>query len=213
MLKDPTGDAALLRDQLRRADRPVRAHRRLRRARRARVQRRSRVLARHVCSASSISKRCARASRADPPRRVRRDRSRGAADPAFTSLLLGSVHVPAAAKCDRGSDRAAASMRATVRSCTQTLSAGHASLLHRLSGGLDSSIVAGCLARASTQPRIACYTYFNPQGRSDERPWARLAAEHSGFEHLECPVIPAEISFADLVRARPATEPCHCCRT
>jgi asparagine synthase (glutamine-hydrolysing) len=105
------------------------------------------------------------------------------------------------------SARAAAAVRATVRSCTQTLSAGHASLLHRLSGGLDSSIVAGCLARVSTQPRIACYTFFNPQGRSDERPWARLAAEHSGFEHLECPVLPAEINFADLVRVRPATEP------
>src|SRR3546814_3602235 len=42
-----------------------------------------------------------------------------------------------------------------------------------------SSIVAGCLGRASTQPRITCYTFFNPQGRSDERPWARLAAERS----------------------------------
>ena len=98
-------------------------------------------------------------------------------------------------------------MRATVRSCTQTLSAGHASLLHRLSGGLDSSIVAGCLGRASQEPPIACYTFFTPHGRSDERPWARLAAEHSGFEHLEYPVIPAEIDFADLVRGRPATEP------
>jgi asparagine synthase (glutamine-hydrolysing) len=103
--------------------------------------------------------------------------------------------------------RAAEAMRATVRSCTQALSGGHASLLHRLSGGLDSSIVAGCLGRASTQPRITCYTYFNPHGRSDERPWARLAAEHTGFEHLEYPIVPAEISFADLVRPRPATEP------
>jgi asparagine synthase (glutamine-hydrolysing) len=103
--------------------------------------------------------------------------------------------------------RAAESMRATVRSCTQALSGGHASLLHRLSGGLDSSIVAGCLGRASTQPRIACYTYFNPDGRSDERPWARLAAEHTGFEHLEYPIVPAEVSFTDLVRPRPATEP------
>src|SRR4030095_3037694 len=58
-------------------------------------------------------------------------------------------------------DRAAAAVHATVRSCTQALSAGHASLLHRLSGGLDSSIVAGCLARASAPPRVACYTYFN----------------------------------------------------
>jgi len=104
-------------------------------------------------------------------------------------------------------DRAATSMRATVRSCTQTLSAGHASLLHRLSGGLDSSIVAGCLGRASTEPRIACYTFFNPHGRSDERPWARMAAEHSGFEHLECPVVPEEVDFAALLRARPAPEP------
>ncbi len=105
------------------------------------------------------------------------------------------------------SRRAAASMHATVRSCTQALSAGHASLLHRLSGGLDSSIVAGCLSRASTLPRIACYTFFNPQGRSDERPWARLAAEHAGFAHLECPISPAEVGFAELVRTRPATEP------
>jgi asparagine synthase (glutamine-hydrolysing) len=102
---------------------------------------------------------------------------------------------------------AAAAMRATVRSCTQTLYAGHASLLHRLSGGLDSSIVAGCLGRASTQPRITCYTYFNPEGRSDERPWARLAAEHTGFEHVECPIVPANVPLADLVRPRPATEP------
>ena len=104
-------------------------------------------------------------------------------------------------------ERAATAMRATVRSCTQTLSAGHASVLHRLSGGLDSSIVAGCLGRASSQPRITCYTYFNPHGRSDERHWARLAAEHAGFELLERPIIPADVSFADLVRPRPATEP------
>jgi asparagine synthase (glutamine-hydrolysing) len=104
-------------------------------------------------------------------------------------------------------ERAAAALRATVRSCTQTLSAGHASLLHRLSGGLDSSIVAACLGRPSTQPRITCYTYFNPEGRSDERPWARLAAERAGVEHLEYPIAPANVPLADLVRPRPATEP------
>jgi asparagine synthase (glutamine-hydrolysing) len=104
-------------------------------------------------------------------------------------------------------ERAAAAVNATVRSCTQALSGGHSSLLHRLSGGLDSSIVAGCLARASSLPRIACYTYFNPRGRSDERPWALLAAEHTGFEHIECPIEPARVRLADLVRPRPATEP------
>ena len=103
--------------------------------------------------------------------------------------------------------RAAAAMHATVRSCAQALAAVHANLLHRLSGGLDSSIVAGCLRRASTQPRITCYTFFNPEGRSDERPWARAAADHAGFEHLERPIAPAAVNFAELVRTRPATEP------
>jgi asparagine synthase (glutamine-hydrolysing) len=104
-------------------------------------------------------------------------------------------------------NRAAAAVNATVRSCTQALSGGHSSLVHRLSGGLDSSIIAGCLARASSLPRIACYTYFNPRGRSDERPWARLAAEHAGFEYVECPIDPARVQLVDLVRPRPATEP------
>jgi asparagine synthase (glutamine-hydrolysing) len=104
-------------------------------------------------------------------------------------------------------EQAAVAMRATVRSCTQTLSAGHASMLHRLSGGLDSSIVAGCLAQVSSRPRIACYTYYNPHGRSDERPWARLATEHTGFEHFEFPIVPADIPFADLVRTRSSVEP------
>jgi asparagine synthase (glutamine-hydrolysing) len=104
-------------------------------------------------------------------------------------------------------ERAAVAVRATVRSCTQALSAGHPSLLHRLSGGLDSSIVAACLGRPFSPPRIACYTFCNPQGRSDERPWARLAAEHLGFEHIECPILPADVPLADLVRTRPATEP------
>lgn len=103
--------------------------------------------------------------------------------------------------------RAAAAVHATVRSCTQALSAGHTSLLHRLSGGLDSSIIAGCLDRASSQPRLVCYTYFNPRGRSDERPWARLAADHTGFEHVECPIDPADVQLSDLARPRPATEP------
>ncbi|HJY42634.1 MAG TPA: asparagine synthase-related protein [Steroidobacteraceae bacterium] len=104
-------------------------------------------------------------------------------------------------------DRAAAAVNATVRSCTQALSDGHSSVLHRLSGGLDSSIVAGCLPHASSLPRITCYTYFNPHGRSDERRWARFAAEHSGFEHVECPIEPAQVQLAELVRPRAATEP------
>ncbi|MGH8176114.1 MAG: asparagine synthase-related protein [Steroidobacter sp.] len=104
-------------------------------------------------------------------------------------------------------ERAIRSLRATVRGCTSSWAGCHTSVLHRLSGGLDSSIVAGCLKDAPTNPRIACYTYYNPRGRSDERPWARLAARHVGCEHLEYPISPADIDLRSVLRTPPSVEP------
>lgn len=104
-------------------------------------------------------------------------------------------------------DAAARTMRATVRGATHSLAACHESLLLRLSGGLDSSIISGCLKDAPTRPRIACYTYFNPRGRSDERPWARLAAAHAGFEHIECAVKPEDLDLQALLQMPPSVEP------
>jgi asparagine synthase (glutamine-hydrolysing) len=104
-------------------------------------------------------------------------------------------------------ETAGRSMRATIRSATHSLAACHESLLLRLSGGLDSSIVSGCLRDVPIGPRIACYTYFNPRGRSDERPWARLAAQHAGFEHIECAVTPEDLDLHALLQMPPAVEP------
>lgn len=104
-------------------------------------------------------------------------------------------------------DVAARAMRATVRSATHTLAGCHENLLLRLSGGLDSSIINGCLKDAPTQPKVTCYTHFNPRGRSDERPWARLAAGHSGFEHLEQPIVPEDIPLETSLQMPPSVEP------
>ena len=104
-------------------------------------------------------------------------------------------------------DAAGHSMRTTIRSITHSLAARHESVLLRLSGGLDSSIISGCLKDAPTRPRVACYTYFNPRGRSDERPWARLAAEHAGFEHIECAISPADLGLEALLQMPPSVEP------
>ena len=204
----PDRQPAVLRDALGERGRLLLAHRRLRRARSATIYDRSGVPARTRARLQRPATQFARGSRAGPraanassstPQPSQLVRSRRAYWNPFTFVdPRRAIEDP---------EQAAAAMRATVRSCTQALSAGHASLLHRLSGGLDSSIVAGCLGRPSTQPRIACYTYFNPDGRSDERQWARLAAEHAGFEHLECPIAPADVPLADLTRPRPATEP------
>lgn len=104
-------------------------------------------------------------------------------------------------------NRAARAMRATVHSATHSLASCHASLLLRLSGGLDSSIINGCLKAAPTMPHVTCYTHFNPRGRLDERPWARLAAGHSGFEHVEYPIVPEQIDLRGALQMPPSVEP------
>lgn len=102
---------------------------------------------------------------------------------------------------------AARAMSATVRSCTHTHAREHQSALHRLSGGLDSSIIAACLGDAPEKPKLSCYTYFFPGGRSDERPWARLAASRCGLRHEEHAVTPASIPLSSVLDAPPSVEP------
>jgi asparagine synthase (glutamine-hydrolysing) len=104
-------------------------------------------------------------------------------------------------------DRAARALRGTVRSCTHALAGCHESLLHRLSGGLDSSIVSGCLSDAPSKPRITAFTYYNPRSSSDERPWAQLAAFHTGCDHVETALGARDIRLATMHRMRPAAAP------
>ena len=61
-------------------------------------------------------------------------------------------------------------MRSAVQAATSSWATLHPSLLLRLSGGLDSSIVAGCLGRRPNKSRFAAYTYF-----SSQRPLRRTA--------------------------------------
>lgn len=101
---------------------------------------------------------------------------------------------------------AARAMRSAVKGATSSWASVHPSLLLRLSGGLDSSIIAGCLKDAGAA-RFSAYTYFSPAGRSDERPWARLAARHSGCEHIEYPISPMEMDLRIGLQMQPALEP------
>lgn len=102
---------------------------------------------------------------------------------------------------------AAHAMRSTVQASVSSWVKAHPSLLLRLSGGLDSSIIAGCLGNAPDKSRFVAYTYFSPNGRSDERPWAKLAAQHSGCEHIECPISPAQMDLTMAARMEPSPEP------
>jgi asparagine synthase (glutamine-hydrolysing) len=98
-------------------------------------------------------------------------------------------------------------LRATVRSATATLSRRHDGVLVRLSGGLDSSIVSGCLKATNGALRVRSYAYFVSGGRSDERRWARLAAEHCGYDLIEVPLEPWNIRLESPAPMQPTVAP------
>lgn len=102
--------------------------------------------------------------------------------------------------------RAANAMRDTIKHCIHTLARAHEPLLLRLSGGLDSSIVAGCLGDVRHPERITCHTYFNPRSTADVRPWARLAAQHARLRHVECSSDPDAMDLRALTGLAPSYE-------
>jgi asparagine synthase (glutamine-hydrolysing) len=82
-------------------------------------------------------------------------------------------------------DEAAYEIRRAAHACIHAWASLHPSILHMLSGGLDSSIVLGCLARAPTRPRITCLNQHSPGCDGDERSYARLATLHNHCALIE----------------------------
>lgn len=104
-------------------------------------------------------------------------------------------------------ESAADALRLTAYRCTHALASPHARVLHRLSGGLDSSIVLGCLHHGPTHPEVTAYTYFMPGTKADERPWARLAAARAHCQHREVAFEPGELRLERLLDLAPDVEP------
>lgn len=116
-----------------------------------------------------------------------------------------------------------------LRSAVQTAISGwascHESILHLLSGGLDSSIVAGCLGELSIRPKVTCLNHFTMigaddevyrtsddlgknsslirryAGNADERRFARQTAARWGFALAERERIVADVDLARLCEA------------
>jgi asparagine synthase (glutamine-hydrolysing) len=102
---------------------------------------------------------------------------------------------------------AAKVLRATVMSCVHSLARHHTSVLAQTSGGLDSSIVLGCLGTAPNKPDVTCYTAYAADGVCDERRWARFAARRGNLRHVERGVDPRSIIYRDMRRLAPTIEP------
>ena len=81
-------------------------------------------------------------------------------------------------------------MRRTVTQCVSSWAACRSSILHELSGGLDSSIVLACLAAAPSKPRVTCCTHVTDSPEGDERYYAHLMARHAHVPLTELPLRP-----------------------
>jgi asparagine synthase (glutamine-hydrolysing) len=105
---------------------------------------------------------------------------------------------------------AGAVLRSSVESTVSAWAACYPRIVHGLSGGLDSSIVAACLARAPAKPVVSCLNIYLELssdevvhlpglskraaarvraiiGNGDERQFARLVAAKWGFDLREEP--------------------------
>lgn len=100
-------------------------------------------------------------------------------------------------------------LRRRVQQCVHLWASCYPHVLHRMSGGLDSTIVLSCLKNAPTRPEITGLIHYTPTGRSDERPFARLAAANANCKLVECERNP-EVQLEPLLQMHPLPEPHSC---
>jgi asparagine synthase (glutamine-hydrolysing) len=98
-------------------------------------------------------------------------------------------------------------VRTTVLSCVRSMAARHVSVLAQVSGGLDSSMVLGCLGELPSRPELACYTVYVPDSVCDERRWARYAVRRKGYHHAEVQLEPRKLVYKDLPPLAASVEP------
>lgn len=81
---------------------------------------------------------------------------------------------------------AARELRRVVKAAVHAWASCYDNIMLLLSGGLDSSIVLGCVRDAPTQPQVSCLNYFySEDSENDERTFARIAARAAGQELIE----------------------------
>jgi len=95
-------------------------------------------------------------------------------------------------------DRAVSLLHDTAMACVHTWASCYDRILNLLSGGLDSSIIVGCLKTAAPTPLVTNFHAFYSAGSGgDERHYARAAAGPAGFPLLEYE-LDAEVSLQEI---------------
>lgn len=130
---------------------------------------------------------------------------------------------------------AAMLLRSTMLNVVRTLSESHSNVLLRLSGGLDSSIVATCLAQHASRPHVTCVNFYIATdygdeasgplppgltrrdrekvkriiGAADEREFARFVATKCGFSLIEKEKRASDLRFDRMEDAPLVPRPSH----
>jgi asparagine synthase (glutamine-hydrolysing) len=112
------------------------------------------------------------------------------------------------AASERDPARAATQLYETVSACVHAWSSCYPSILHRLSGGLDSAIVLACLRAAPTQPAVTCVNYYSAGLDCDEREFARVAAAATPSKLIESERN-LSIRFEGMLNIQPAPNPSY----
>ena len=97
------------------------------------------------------------------------------------------------------SEQAAERLSRVVAHCVQAWASTHKRLLLSVSGGLDSSIVAVCLAKCDAE--VACLTMFTDDPSGDERAYARVLCDHLGLRLIEQPYRLEDIEITEPLAA------------
>ena len=101
-------------------------------------------------------------------------------------------HVTDSVECSKDTSE---QLSRTVRHCVQAWASSHRRLLLSVSGGLDSSILAACLASSKTD--TFCLTMFADDPGGDERAYARTLCDHLGLPLIERPYRLEDIDIAE----------------
>lgn len=109
--------------------------------------------------------------------------------------------------CDSDGPQQAEQLPGVAAQCITHWAKGHSRVTIELSGGLDSSIVAGLLASIPTAPFIQALTIIPESPGGDERDYARSVAGKWNFGLVETRVVPAQLDYRELLDLPLSVEP------
>jgi asparagine synthase (glutamine-hydrolysing) len=98
-------------------------------------------------------------------------------------------------------------LRQAVRAAVHAWASCYRDIILLLSGGLDSAIVLACLRDAPGRPHVVALNYYSRGADSDERAFARIAADEAGVPLIEECRDPS-VSWGPLLHLKRSPVPC-----